>query len=53
VAPRVGAFDMSKFAHAGGFGIRFKDARGGVAARFDLGFSREGTRFSINFAPEF
>lgn len=53
VAPRVGAFAMGKFAHAGGFGIRFKDAQGGVAARFDLGFSREGTRFSINFAPEF
>jgi outer membrane protein assembly factor BamA len=53
VAPRIAAFGLGKFAHAGGFGIRFKDALGATALRLDVGFSREGARLSINFAPEF
>lgn len=53
VAPRIGAFRLDNFENAQGFGIRLKNAAGGVALRLDVGFSREGTRLSINFAPEF
>jgi outer membrane protein assembly factor BamA len=52
VAPRVSAFRLENFVHGWGGGVRLKSAKG-VAMRFDVGHSREGTRFYFTVAPEF
>lgn len=52
VAPRPGAFTWRGFRTGYGGGLRVK-GRKGVALRFDVGRSSEGTRFYFVFSPEF
>ncbi|GEM_PF-617206 len=52
VAPSLPALDADRFRQSYGGGLRFRGATG-VMLRFDVGHSREGTRYYISFSPEF
>ena len=52
VAPEPGDFSFERFRTGYGAGMRVKSPRG-VALRFDVGRSNEGTRFYLTFSPEF
>lgn len=52
VAPRAGDLAFGNFKVDAGGGLRVK-TRKGVAFRFDVGHSKEGTRFYWTFSPEF
>jgi hypothetical protein len=52
VAPSVRALDLDGFRKSYGGGLRFRGAKG-VLLRFDVGHSREGTRYYFTFSPEF
>lgn len=51
VAPRLSAITLDGYRRSYGAGFRFRGAHG-MALRFDIGHSKEGTRYYFSFGPE-
>jgi hypothetical protein len=51
VAASLAAIDLAQFRASYGLGFRVKGMKG-MGLRFDIGHSREGTRYYISFGPE-